>query len=76
MPTRSALELNNKYFLDGRDANSFANVAWLFGNHDRAFGERDVFGKVRTMTKSGLERKADADAYVERVNKVVDGQQS
>ncbi|WP_182868285.1 deoxyribodipyrimidine photo-lyase [Rhodopirellula sp. JC639] len=66
---RVALTLNNKYFLDGRDANSFANVAWIFGNHDRAFGERDVFGKVRTMTRSGLERKADPDQYVRRVNK-------
>jgi deoxyribodipyrimidine photo-lyase len=27
----TALYLNNKYFLDGRDANSYANVAWLFG---------------------------------------------
>lgn len=62
-----AMQLNNKYFLDGRDANSFANVAWLFGNHDRAFGERDVFGKVRTMTASGLDRKTDPDAYVQRV---------
>jgi hypothetical protein len=23
-------------FLDGRDPNSFANVAWIFGQHDRA----------------------------------------
>ncbi|MGR8921247.1 MAG: deoxyribodipyrimidine photo-lyase, partial [Gammaproteobacteria bacterium] len=29
------LYLNNKYFLDGRDASSFANVAWIFGLHDR-----------------------------------------
>ncbi|QEF98974.1 deoxyribodipyrimidine photolyase [Stieleria maiorica] len=65
---RVALELNNRYFLDGRDANSFANVAWIFGNHDRAFGERPVFGKVRPMTHSGLERKSDPDQYVERVN--------
>jgi deoxyribodipyrimidine photo-lyase len=29
---RTTLYLNNKYFLDGRDANSFANVAWVFGS--------------------------------------------
>jgi len=66
-----ALELNNKYFLDGRDPNSYANVAWIFGNHDRAFGERDVFGKIRYMSAGGLRRKADPDAYVEKVERLV-----
>ncbi|WP_420392069.1 deoxyribodipyrimidine photo-lyase [Acuticoccus sp.] len=60
----TTLELNNKYFLDGRDANSYANVSWLFGLHDRGWPERDVYGKVRTMTASGLKRKFDVDAYV------------
>jgi deoxyribodipyrimidine photo-lyase len=52
-----ALEFNNTYFLDGNDPNSFANIAWIFGKHDRAFGEREIFGKVRTMTAKGLKRK-------------------
>ncbi len=56
---KTALALNNKYFLDGRDCNSFANVAWLFGKHDRAWQEREVYGKVRIMTKKGLEGKID-----------------
>jgi deoxyribodipyrimidine photo-lyase len=64
-----ALELNNKYFLDGRDPNSYANIAWLFGNHDRGWTERDVFGKVRSMTKSGLERKIDTEAYLSKFEK-------
>lgn len=62
---RIALDLNNTYLLDGRDANSYANVGWLFGLHDRGWPERPVFGKVRTMTAGGLERKFDANAYVE-----------
>lgn len=66
---RTALFLNNKYFLDGRDCNSFANIGWLFGLHDRAWQERDVFGKVRIMTQGGLERKTDPDKFVERVEK-------
>ena len=37
----TTLYLNNRYFLDGRDANSFANVAWVFGQHDRGWTERD-----------------------------------
>lgn len=61
---RTLLELNNRYFLDGRDPNSFANVAWAFGLHDRAFGEREVTGKVRPMTSGGLDRKFDVDAWL------------
>jgi deoxyribodipyrimidine photo-lyase len=64
---RTALALNNKYFLDGRDANSFANVAWIFGLHDRPFAERDIFGKVRYMSADGLRRKFDVDAWIEQV---------
>jgi deoxyribodipyrimidine photo-lyase len=60
----TVLYLNNKYFFDGRDANSYANVGWLFGLHDRGWPEREIFGKVRSMTPSGLERKFDVEAYV------------
>ena len=66
---KTALYLNNRYFLDGRDANSFANVGWIFGLHDRAWQERPVFGKVRTMKASGLERKADMPAYQDKVQR-------
>ena len=66
----TALYLNNKYFLDGRDPNSYANVAWIFGLHDRAWAERDVFGKVRYMSASGLESKFDIDSYVEWVESI------
>ena len=62
------LHLNNKYFLDGRDANSYANVAWCFGLHDRAFGERDVYGKVRYLSRGGLDRKFDTAAYVRSID--------
>ena len=61
---KTALYLNNKYFLDGRDPNSYANVAWVFGLHDRPWQERYVFGTVRFMTAGGLERKFDIEAYV------------
>ena len=68
---QTALYLNNKYFLDGRDANSFTGVAWCFGNHDRAWTERAVFGKIRYMNANGLKRKADPDAYVEKVKQLI-----
>ncbi len=64
---RTALYLNNKYFLDGRDPNSYANVAWVFGMHDQGWKERAVFGKVRYMAASGLERKSKPEEYVEKV---------
>lgn len=60
----TALRLNNRYFLDGRDANSFTGVAWCFGRHDRPWAERPVFGTVRYMNAAGLERKFDMDVYV------------
>ena len=65
---RWAMYLNNKYFLDGRDPNSWANVAWCFGLHDRPWGERPVFGIVRYMNAAGLERKFDMKGYVRRAN--------
>ena len=65
---KTALALNNKYFLDGRDANSYTGVAWVFGVHDRAWFERPIFGKIRYMAASGLERKCDIRAYVKKVD--------
>ena len=67
---RTALRLNNKYFLDGRNPNSFAGVAWCFGKHDRPWGERWVFGTVRYMNANGLRRKFDIDDYVEQVDRL------
>ena len=64
---RTTLAINNKYFLDGRDPNSYAGVAWVFGVHDRAWFERPIFGKVRYMAASGLERKCNIQGYVDKV---------
>jgi deoxyribodipyrimidine photo-lyase len=64
---RNTLAINNKYFLDGRDPNSYAGVAWIYGVHDRAWPQRPVYGKVRCMMASGLERKCDIRGYVSKV---------
>ncbi len=61
------LRLNNTFFLDGRDANSYANVGWVFGLHDRPWPERPIFGRVRSMTAAGLKRKTDVDNYVRKI---------
>ncbi len=61
------LHLNNRYFLDGRDPNSYAGIGWIFGLHDRAWKQRSVFGKIRCMTASGLERKCGISEYVRKI---------
>jgi deoxyribodipyrimidine photo-lyase len=65
----TALRLNNKYFIDGRDANSFTNVTWLFGLHDRPWGPRPVYGNVRSLGAATL-KKFDADGYVREVERL------
>lgn len=60
------LKLNNRYFLDGRDANSYAGVGWCFGLHDRPWPPHPIFGTVRTMTASGLSRKFPMDQYCQK----------
>jgi len=61
------LRWNNRLLLDGRDANSYAGVGWVFGLHDRPWAERAVFGTVRYMNAAGLRRKADPESYVRKV---------
>ncbi len=62
---RTLLDLNNRYFLDGRDPNSYSNVAWCFGRHDQGFQERDVIGKIRPFTDQALKRKGDLAGWLE-----------
>jgi len=63
---RTALALNDRYELDGRDPNGCAGVAWCLGKHDRPWQKRPVFGMVRYMNAAGLLRKFDVDAYAAR----------
>ena len=63
----TCITLNDKYELDGRDPNGYTGVAWCFGKHDRAWKEREVFGKVRYMNDKGLRRKFDIEEYVKRI---------
>lgn len=63
----TALYLNDRYELDGRDPNGYTGVAWCFGTHDRPWPERPIFGTVRYMNARGLARKFDADGYVRRI---------
>jgi deoxyribodipyrimidine photo-lyase len=65
-----AIDLNDRYSLDGRDPNGYAGIAWSIGGvHDRAWPERPVFGKVRFMNEQGCRRKFAVNAYIERVER-------
>jgi len=64
---QTCVVLNDKYELDGRDPNGYTGVAWCFGKHDRAWKEREIFGKVRYMNANGLRRKFDIEGYVRRI---------
>jgi deoxyribodipyrimidine photo-lyase len=64
------IEMHDRYALDGRDPNTYTNILWCFGLHDRAWGERPVFGKLRYMSREGLERKTDTAAYIEEIQEM------
>lgn len=63
----TAIRLNDRYEIDGRDPNGYAGIAWAIGGkHDRAWSERAVFGKIRYMSQTSTGRKFNSRAYIER----------
>ncbi len=65
---RRAVELNDRFELDGRDPNGYAGIAWaIVGKHDRAWSERPVYGKVRYMSLASTGRKFDSKRYIEQI---------
>jgi deoxyribodipyrimidine photo-lyase len=62
------VHLNDKYFLDGRDPNGYAGIAWaVLGKFDRAWNERPVFGKRRYMSGASTGRKFDSKSYIRQM---------
>jgi len=62
---QTALYLNDKYFLDGRDPNGYAGVAWsIAGKFDRPWFDRPIFGSVRYMSGTAAAKKFDATKYI------------
>ncbi|RRA50039.1 deoxyribodipyrimidine photolyase [Acidipila sp. EB88] len=60
--------LNDKYFLDGRDPNGYANIAWaICGVHDRPWFERPIFGTVRYMSRESTGRKFNSKLYMRNI---------
>ena len=66
-----AVYLNDKYALDGRDPNGYANIAWcIYGKHDRPFPEHPIFGRIRCMSTAATKRKTRWRDYLQRVSKL------
>jgi deoxyribodipyrimidine photo-lyase len=62
--------LHDRYALDGRDPNTYTNILWCFGLHDRPWGARPVFGTIRYMSYEGMRRKTDVDAYMREIGQL------
>jgi deoxyribodipyrimidine photo-lyase len=63
----TAIALNDRYEIDGRDPNGYAGIAWAIGGkHDRPWAERPIFGTVRYMSLASTSKKFDSRAYIAR----------
>lgn len=63
-----AIELNDRYEMDGRDPNGYTGIAWAIGGkHDRPWPERPIFGTVRFMSFASTSKKFDSKAFIARV---------
>jgi deoxyribodipyrimidine photo-lyase len=63
------IHLNDKYFLDGRDPNGYAGVAWaVVWKFDRAWFDRPIFGKIRYMSGASTGKKFDSKRYIRQMN--------
>ncbi|WP_321476091.1 deoxyribodipyrimidine photo-lyase [uncultured Paludibaculum sp.] len=59
--------IHDRYALDGRDPNTYTNILWCFGLHDRPWQERPIFGMIRYMNLAGMKRKTGVDAYLREI---------
>lgn len=59
------LYLNDFYHIDGGDPSGYVGILWsIAGLHDRPWGERPVYGVVRSMVYNGLKRKFNIQEYI------------
>ncbi len=64
------IEIHDRWALDGRDPNTYTNILWCFGLHDRAWPSRPIFGKMRYMSLEGMKRKTDTEAYIREIQEL------
>ena len=64
---QTAIYLNEKYELDGRDANGYTGIAGSIGGvRDRAWFERSIYGKIRYMNYNGCRSKFEVKKYIDQ----------
>ena len=64
---RTAVYLNDKYELDGRDPNGYAGIAWaIVGKFDRPWFERPIFGQIRYMSGASTGKKFNSKEYIQQ----------
>lgn len=61
-----SLDLNNKWALDGNDPVGYCATSWAIGgSFDRAFPPLPMYGRVRSITRRGMNRHFDTDSWTE-----------
>jgi hypothetical protein len=54
--------------VQGRDPNRYAGIAWaILVEFDRAWRERPVFGKIRSMPGASTGKKLNSKKYIEQM---------
>jgi deoxyribodipyrimidine photo-lyase len=65
----TCVTLNDRYFLDGRDPNGYAGIAWsIVGKFDRPWFERPIFGTIRYMSAASTGKKFNSRKYIQRMS--------
>lgn len=68
-----AVYLNDRYFLDGRDPNGYAGIAWALGGvHDRPWFDREIFGTVRYMSGQSTGKKFNSKLYIWQMKRLAE----
>ena len=61
--------LNDRYFLDGRDPNGYAGIAWsIVGKFDRPWFNRPIFGTIRYMSGASTGKKFNSKRYIQKMS--------
>lgn len=64
-----AIYLNDKYALDGYAPPTYTGILWsIAGLHDRAWFPRPVFGNIRYMAQSGVEKRMKVEEYLKKIS--------
>lgn len=64
-----AIYLNDTYEIDGREPGGYVGCAWSIGGvHDRPWFPRPIFGSIRYMALSGVEKRSDPNVYIHTWN--------